>query len=120
GLSPVKAEQNYFFSLSQNATGFFFQSGSIIVPVDYNFNANNSDFNPADLGLIRLAFPYYVSRGFNNQLAQVSVNGKQISMQVAEDISAIAFQIEKDNFFKNLGKDLVRLTIKKMTEMALA
>ncbi|MBK6953740.1 MAG: hypothetical protein IPO32_18980 [Crocinitomicaceae bacterium] len=120
GLSPVKAEKNYFFSLDQNSDGFFFQSENLIVPVDYNFNNVDPDFNPDNLGLIRLAFPYYVSRSIEAEKVLVNSNGQNIEMELVEDISAIAFQIEKNNFFKNLGRDLIRITIKKLSEMALA
>jgi len=120
GLSPVKAEKNYFFSLSENAAGFFFQSGTIIVPVVYNFKGNNPNFNPASLGFIRLAFPYYVSRSSVQKNNSVSVNGETKTLELIEDISALAFQIEQDNFFKNLGRDLLRLTIKKIAELSLA
>jgi uncharacterized protein len=119
GLSPVKAEKNYFFSLNENEAGFFFQSGSIIVPTDFDFSAGNPDFDPSDIGIIRLAFPYYVNRTFNTGSTLVSFNGKSGYMENGQDITALAFQIEKDNFIKNLAKDLVRLALKKIAELAL-
>jgi hypothetical protein len=120
GLSPVKAEKNYFFSLDENSDGFFFQSDNLIVPVDYNFNTVSPDFNPDNLGLIRLAFPYYVSRSIEAEKVLVNSNGQKIEMELVQDISAIAFQIEKNNFFRNLGRDLIRITLKKLSELALA
>ena len=120
GLSPIKAEQNYFFNLRENNDGFFFESDDLNVPVDYDFNANNENFNPNDLGMIRVAFPYYVMRECMTNGATIKVNGNQKKLQVAQDISALAFQIEKDNFFKNLGKDLLRVTLKKIAELAIA
>jgi uncharacterized protein len=120
GLSPVKAEKNYFFSLNENEAGFFFQSGSIIVPTDFDFSAGNPNFDPADLGILRLAFPYYVNRTFTTGSTLVEFNGQTSYMENGQDISALAFQVEKDNFIKNLAKDLVRLALKKIAELAVA
>ena len=120
GLSPVKAEKNYFFTLDENEAGFFFQSGALIVPVDFDFDAVNPDFNPEDLGVIRLAFPYYVSRTFETSSVTVEFNGNKSYLETGQDVSALAFQVEKDNFLRNLAKDLVRLAIKKIAELAVA
>lgn len=35
-------------------------------------------------------------------------------------MTGIAFQIERDNYLKELGKNLLRLTLKKISEMAVA
>lgn len=120
GLSPVKAEKNYFFSLNENSSGFFFQSNDLVVPVDYDFDNANDNFNPNDLGIIRLAFPYYVPRGINTPRVTVTNQVNTLQLQPIEDLNALAFQIEKDNFFKNLGRDLIRITLKKISELALA
>lgn len=120
GLSPVKFERNYFFSFDENENGFFFQSDNLIIPVDFDFKQVNSDFSPSDLGVLRLAFPYYVNRVNQFEMATVNINGRNQQMEMAQDISALAFQVEKDNFFKNLGRDLIRITVKKLTELALA
>ncbi|MBI3134145.1 MAG: hypothetical protein HYZ14_05655 [Bacteroidetes bacterium] len=120
GLSPVKAEQNYFFSLNQNADGFFFQSNTLVIPVDYDFSNNNPNFDPADLGTIRVAFPYYVSRDLLRQQPTVTINQQPVQLKMAQDISALAFQIEKDNFLTNMIRDLIRVTLKKISELAIA
>ncbi len=119
GLSPVKNEKDMFFSLDQNNDGFFFASDGLMIPIDYNFAASDPDFDPGSVGLIRLARSYYVNRMPMTMGVNVEVNGQQQKLEMAQDISALAFQQEKENYLKDLGADLLRLTLKKISEAAL-
>ncbi|NOQ72339.1 MAG: hypothetical protein GQ574_10085 [Crocinitomix sp.] len=119
GLAPIKAEKNIFFSLNQKNGSFFFMSDNLSIPIDYNFAKNDPDFDPSDIGMIRLAIPYYVQRVDNNLTASITVNDQQKKFTLIEDIDALAFQIEKDNYLKELGKNLLRLALKKISELAI-
>ncbi len=119
GLVPVKEERNLFFTLNKKNGSFFFVSEDLVIPANYNFEEKDEDFNPDDIGLLRVAWSKYVQRPFQNKTAQLVVNGQSHSFQLIEDVSALAFQIQKDNYFKDLAKNLVRLTIKKVSELAL-
>jgi tetratricopeptide (TPR) repeat protein len=120
GLAPVKTEENIIFSLDQNQDGYFFRSDDMNVPVDYDFGANDPNFKPSDLGIIRLAYSKYIVRNSGVNDAQLAVNGVPHKMELGADISALAFQIEKDNQLKKLAKNLLRISIKKASELAVA
>lgn len=120
GLAPVKEEKNVFFSLNRENGDFFFQSDDIYIPVDYDFSKDDPDFDPSDIGLIRLALPYYIQRQPIVQSAFVTHNNKKKNLHLIEDVSALAFQIERDNYFKELGKNLLRIAIKKVSELSVA
>lgn len=121
GLAPVKDEKNMFFTLNKKQGNFFFVSDDLVIPANYDFEDDDEDFKPSDIGILRVAWSKYVQRPFQQKTVEVAVNGKkQNQFQLVEDVSALAFQIERDNYFKELAKNLVRLTIKKITELSLA
>lgn len=121
GLAPIKQEKNLFFSLIKKDGMFFFVSGDIIIPISYNFEEKDKDFKPSDIGIVRVAWAYYVQRPLNAKFATVKINGGPTqNLQLVEDISALAFQIEKDNYFKELGENVLRLALKKISELAIA
>ena len=119
GLSPVKNEKDLFFSLDQDKDGFFFAADGLIIPANYNFSANDPDFKPSSIGLIRVARSYYVNRQPMTMGVNVSVNGEQQHLEMGQDIAALAFQQERENYLKALGADLLRMTLKKISEAAL-
>lgn len=124
GLAPIKKEKNLFFSLNKGTKkGLYIFSGAngtIQIPINYDFDENNEGFNPSDIGLLRIAHSYYVSRGQLNHKAKLSVNGAGYQFNLGEDIEQLSFQIEKENYVKNLGKRLIRLVIKKIAEIKLS
>lgn len=121
GLAPIKEEKNLFFSLNKKDGKYFFVADNLVIPANYNFEEKDKDFKPSDIGILRIAWSKYMERPTQNKSAQITVNGqKQGQFQIIEDVSALAFQIERDNYFKELAKNLVRLTIKKVTELSLS
>lgn len=120
GLAPIKEEKSMFFSLNKENGNFFFVSDNITVPIDYNFNKDNPDFKPSDLGLVRMAWSFYVPRSSRVQSAKITHNNVNKSFYPIEDVSALAFKIEADNYLKELGKNLLRLSLKKISELSLS
>lgn len=120
GIAPIKEQKDLFFTLNKADGKFYFQSDNIFVPVDYDFEKNDEDFKPSDIGIIRLAWSYYVQRPTRIATASISHNNKKMAFNLIEDVSAIAFQVEKDNYLKNLSKHLLRLTLKKISELSLS
>ena len=124
GLSPVKMEKNLFFSLNKHdGTGnyiFTDAHNTIQIPVDYDFEKNSSKFNPSDIGIIRLAYAYYLDRVPQVQSADLTANGKNVKLQMGQAVGKLAFQIERDNYFRELAKRLIRLTIKKLAEIKIS
>lgn len=63
----------------------------------------------------------FIGRDQHEQIQQVYRTIKTAkTFQLIEDVTGIAFQIERDNYLKELGKNLLRLTLKKISEMAVA
>lgn len=124
GLAPIKKEKNTFFSMNKGTKkGLYVFSdagGTIQIPINYNFEDGEDGFNPSDIGILRIAHSYYVSRGQLNHHAQLEVNGENYQFNLGEDIEQLSFQIEKENYIQELGKRLIRLVVKKIAEIKLA
>lgn len=121
GLAPIKEEKNMFFSLTKTNGAYYYISGDLVIPIDYDFEKNDSTFKASDIGLIRMASAFYRARPARTNSASLSHNKKTAkTFQLIEDVTGIAFQIERDNYLKELGKNLLRLTLKKISEMAVA
>ena len=124
GLAPIKREKNIFFSMIQgDKSGVYFfsdQNNTIMIPVTYDFSNGNDDFSPSDIGLLRIASSYFESRPMYNHRASLQVNDKPYRFNLGEDIEQIAYQMEKEDYLKELGKRLTRMVVKKVTELALA
>ncbi len=124
GLAPIKMEKNLFFTLNKdNGTGLYVFSDAqniIEIPVDYDFESNSSNFEPSDLGIIRLAYAYYVDRQPQSKTATLTANGQSLKMAIGESVGKLAFQIERDNYFRELAKRLIRLAIKKLAEIKIS
>lgn len=120
GFSPIKKEKNLFFALNRKGKRFFFQSDDLLVPIDYDFSEDDPDFDPKDVGIIRLAFPYYVARQPVPQSAFVTHNAERKELQLIADINELAFQVERDNSLSRLGRDLLRIALKKITSLSVS
>ena len=124
GLAPVKREKNMFFTMvSGDKKGVYFfsdQSHSILIPIFYDFSNGNEDFKPSDVGLLRVSSAYFESRPLHNHQASLKVNDAPYHFTIGEDVEQLAYQIEKENYLKELGKRLTRMVVKKTAELALA
>lgn len=120
GLAPIKEEKNLFFTLDKKNGAFFFVSDNLTIPVDYNFAKDDPDFDPADIGMIRMAWSHYIQRPITMPTATLKHNNQPKNMYLLEDVTALAFQIEKDNYLKELAKNLLRITLKKISELSVA
>jgi hypothetical protein len=123
GLAPIKKEKNLFFAMAKGSKESLFiftdLDGTISVPITYNFGNNEEDFNPSDLGILRVAYSYYVSRNQFNHQAKLKVNGLNYLFNLGQDIDGLAFQVEKENFVKELIKLIIRVVVKKLAEIKL-
>jgi hypothetical protein len=124
GLAPIKREKNLFFSLLRGKEKgvFIFANGdnSIAIPVNYDFDGGDEDFDPSDIGVLRIAHSFYESRQIFNHHATLTANGKRIVFSMGENIEKISFQIEKENAFKDLAQRLIRMVVKKIAELKLS
>jgi len=124
GLAPIKKEKNIIFTMNKgNKKGLYIfsdASNSIVIPINYDFESSDENFDPSDIGILRLAYSYYESRSQYNHHAQLSVNGENYGFSLGEDIEKISFQIEKERYLKELGKRLIRMVVKKIAEIKIA
>ncbi|WP_028982129.1 COG3014 family protein [Sporocytophaga myxococcoides] len=118
GLGPVKEEWSINFSIVRGEGGVV----TFVNPelgLNFPFVINNDDYQSSGLSkleFIRVAFPRYVERPLVYESASLSGGGKEVPLQLAEDINAIAFKSLKDRMLLELGKSLLRLGLKKAAE----
>ncbi|MBO9700650.1 MAG: hypothetical protein J7604_10610 [Sporocytophaga sp.] len=118
GLGPVKEEWSINFSIVRGEGGIV----TFVNPelgLNFPFVINNEDYQSSGLSkleFIRVAFPKYVERPLVYESAVLSGGGKEVPLQLAEDINAIAFKSLKDRMLLELGKSLLRLGLKKAAE----
>jgi len=124
GLAPIKREKNIFFTMvkgdKKGVYLFSDQNNTMLIPVTYDFSNGDKEFNPSDIGLLRIASAYFESRPQYNHQASLSVNDKPYYFNMGEDIEQLAYQMEREDYLKELGKRLTRLVVKKVAELALA
>lgn len=124
GLAPIKREKNVYFTMIQgNKKGVYFfsdQNSNLQIPITYDFSNGDKEFNPSDIGLLRISSSYFESRPMYNHRASLNVNNKPYYFNMGEDIEQLAFQMEKEDYLKELGKRLTRMVVKKVAELALA
>lgn len=124
GLAPIKREKNMVFTLNKgNKKGLYIFSdmgNTIQIPINYDFESSSEGFDPADIGVLRIASSYYESRGQLNHTAALKVNGSDFKFNLGENIEQLSFEIEKENYFKDLSQRLIRMVLKKMAEIKLA
>ncbi len=124
GIAPVKEEKNMIFTINK-ATGkgaYYFTdlNNTIQIPFNYNFSNNSNGVSASDIGLLRVASSFYTSTKRNNHRATLTVNGNLTPLYIGEDVEQLAFQLQKQDYLKDLGKRLLRVMVKKITELKVA
>ncbi|MEJ0033633.1 MAG: hypothetical protein WDO15_26330 [Bacteroidota bacterium] len=120
GLSPVKVEWGINFVIDRRDNLLYFRNENMQMVFPFNIGGyNDRDKNSlASLQIFRVAFPRYVERPVFYSKAELAVNGNnRIQLQKAEDINAIAFKCLQERMNHELSKALIRLALKKVTEM---
>jgi len=124
GLAPVKEEKNMIFTINKlNGKGMYVFSdlnNTIQIPFSYNFGNNPNSISPSDIGLLRVASAYYVTNKQTTHRAKLTVNGESVPFFIGEDVEQLAFQLEKENYMKELGEVLLRVMVKKITELKIS
>lgn len=116
GFAPIKAQQEFFFSLARDHVGFYFTdpSGQEHIPFVGAIGTNNVDLK--DLRTFRVAFPKYVARPLYYNSASVLVNQNEVQLEKVEDINELAFATLRQRFLSEMGTTLSRLAVKKIAE----
>ena len=121
GMCPVKDEWSINFTIIPGNNGFVtFTNAELGISIPFAMSQEEYRQNRlSDLQFIRVAFPKFVERVPIFTQANISLNGNEYSLQMAEDINAIAFKSLKDRMLLQMGKTLLRVALKKAGEYAL-
>jgi hypothetical protein len=122
GIAPVKKEKNMVFAINKaNGQGaYYFTDLNNTIQIPFSYNFNNSNVKPSDIGLLRISAPYYVSTKPNNHMAILMVNDTVRPLYIGEDVEQLAFELQKEAYFEELSKRLLRALVKKIAELKLA
>lgn len=126
GLGPVKGE----FSL--NLTAVKGQGGMLTfaneqegINLPYQHQNNNTQSNSSDLGdlkVVRMAVPKYRKRSPFFTKAILSADSSNVqpkTLDLGEDVQAIAISTLQDRMLRELAKSIGRVAIKQASELAL-
>ena len=119
GLSPIKAEWGINFFVSRRDNWLYFQNDQMRMafPFDIRGYSDRDKNNLGSLDIFRVAFPKYLERPVYYEQGSLSIDGQTIQLEKAEDVNAIAFKCLQERMNLELSKALIRLALKKATEM---
>ncbi len=119
GFGPVKSEWSINFTNAGYNNGwvtFINDEYGLNFPV-YIGNRNKNEQNAfKNLSFLRIAFPKYVERKPTFYQAAIISDSIKYSLELSEDINAIAFQSLKDRMIRELSNGIARLVTKKALE----
>lgn len=120
GLSPVKEEVALTFTIihGSNAGWATFTNAQYGFSFPIFVGTDNTKEGSAfsQLEFVKVSFPKYFMRGALYTQASVLSDGQAYPMDLAEDVSAIAFKVLEDRFLREIGKALTRTALKKASE----
>ncbi|WP_316750437.1 hypothetical protein [Pedobacter gandavensis] len=121
GLAPVKAQEEFFFSLVKGEDGnLFFTNvgGTIIIPFGSGYGTGDN-FNVNAIQSLRATYPKYVSRAPFYSSATLTDGTTTVGFEQAENINELAYKTLQQRFVKEMSKLLTRLAVKKSAEYVL-
>lgn len=119
GLGPVKSEWSINFAVVHGAGGvvnFTNDEYGFNFPFTVPYDEEEESTSLKDLEFFRVAFPKYQERALFFNEAAIKVNGQSYSLELAEDVNAIAFRSLRERMLKEFGKALLRVALKKAAE----
>lgn len=121
GRGPVKDEVNFDFVAVPGQAGYVvFENAALGVSFPVHVGDDKQKRNDLlALKVVRVAFPKFVERPVKFSTAEVQSAGKNYRVERAEDVNAIAFKTLEDRFAREVGSALLRLALKKVTEVKL-
>ena len=121
GLGPIKDEWSVNFIAAPGQGGYVNFTNEEL-GMTFPFYIGNDPKKRNDLlalKVVRVAFPKYIERPTLYKDAWIELDGMKFEMDKAEDINAIAFKTLQDRFVREMGSALLRLAIKKVSEIQL-
>lgn len=116
GFGPVKAEWGITFTKIDKGDGvivFHNEELGLTFPFFWGNGYSENDRNSlANIDVVRVVFPKYVERPRPFTQGVISYDGKNYTLQMAEDINQIAFKTLHDRMLRELSNSLLRVGIK--------
>ncbi len=116
GLVPIKEEWSINFILIEDAGLVTFENEELGLIFPFPIDTDDDSELLSILENTRIAFPKYVERPPFFHHANLELNNYTYSLEKAEDINAIAFQVLRQRMVEELGKGLLRVALKKAAE----
>jgi hypothetical protein len=121
GLAPIKAEANFFFTLTERGPGNFVftdPNNTIFIPFDFNLLPRDScNKLRRHFDAFRIAYPRYVEQAPYYTNANIQRDSTlSLPLEKVEDVNQLAFRTLQERFLKDMGLALTRLAIKKLME----
>ncbi len=120
GLGPFKAEWSINFTVIEGQGGmvtFVNEEHGFNFPFPVPDNDQRSELT--DMRFFRVAFPKYVEREVVFNQASLVHDNKKYSLEIAEDVNAIAFKVLEERMLKEFAQGLLRVATKKSIERAI-
>jgi hypothetical protein len=121
GLGPVKAETSINFTILRGQAGIVNFSNEDL-NLNFSFPVDDSTYYKSGLSqleLIRIVFPKYVERPTLYNQAEISWEGKTATLDMVENVNAVAFKTLNQRMLLEVGKSLLRVAMKKASEYTL-
>lgn len=117
GLGPIKVQNTITFTIVPGDNGnMTFVNHELGLVIPYHVEDKDQRNGLAGLKVVRVAFPKYVSRVplYNSAEGTVDSTGVTTTLNMGENIDAIAYRSLQDRMLKELTDALLRLAIKQM------
>jgi len=117
GLVPVKDEWSINIMIN-HGQGNIFVFNTEHMPITFPFDVDNANdrLDLTNLEMFRMAIPRYVERPVYFTSATLALNDSVYSLELAEDISRIAFKSLQERMTLEFSKSLLRAALKKAAE----
>ena len=119
GLGPVKDEWSINFVLVKGKSGvIFFKNEALGLVFPFPLPADNEKQDAlSSLKFVRVAFPEYQARPLLYDQATITMaHGGQQTLELLEDINAIAFRVLRQRMVSELSQSLLRVALKQAAE----
>jgi hypothetical protein len=117
GLSPVKTEWSINFLIDHRSDNMVvFTNENLGIAFPYRVEEKDKQDDLRKLEVFRVAFPRYMERPVYFQNATLHVDSASYPLELAEDVSQIAFHSLRQRMMLEFGKGLLRGALKKATE----
>jgi hypothetical protein len=120
GLSPVKNEWNITFVIDHQSENIVvFNNDRLGITFPFHIDKEKEQNDLQRLEFFKVAFPRYDERPEYYQEAWLQTDSTNISLELSEDISKIAFHSLRERMVLEFSKGLLRAALKKATELSL-